>query len=212
MDSYVNAKGHSYGAWYVVKEATCTEDGQKRRDCQNCAHFETEVIAAIGHNYTSKVTAPTCTEQGYTTHTCANCGDCYVDSYVDALGHNHVVTDSRNATCTEDGYITYTCHCGDTYTDVIGATGHSYVDGACEHCGEKDPDAVVTLMGDVNGDGKVNYLDAMLIAQYYVGDITAEDLDATVADVNGDGKINYLDAMLVAQYYVGDIDSFPAEG
>ena len=212
VDSYVNAKGHSYGAWYVVKEATCTEDGQKRRDCQNCAHFETEVIAAIGHNYTSKVTAPTCTEQGYTTHTCANCGDCYVDSYVDALGHNHVVTDSRNATCTEDGYITYTCHCGDTYTDVIGATGHSYVDGACEHCGEKDPDAVVTLMGDVNGDGKVNYLDAMLIAQYYVGDITAEDLDATVADVNGDGKINYLDAMLVAQYYVGDIDSFPAEG
>ena len=30
------------------------------------------------------------------------------------------------ATCTEDGFITYTCACGDTYTEVIPATGHSH--------------------------------------------------------------------------------------
>ena len=210
VDSYVNATGHSYGAWYTVKEATCTEDGQKRHDCANCDHFETEVIAAIGHNYNSAVTDPTCTEQGYTTHTCANCGDSYIDSYVDALGHNHVVTDSVEATCTEDGYITYTCHCGDSYTEVLEATGHSYVDGACEHCGEADPDA--TLLGDANGDGTINYLDAMLIAQYYVGDIGAEDLALSAADVNGDGTVNYLDAMMIAQYYVGDIEEFPRKG
>ena len=210
VDSYVNATGHSYGAWYTVKDATCTEDGQKRHDCANCDHFKTEVIAAIGHNYNSVVTAPTCTEQGYTTHTCANCGDSYVDSYVDALGHNHVVTDSVAATCTEDGYITYTCHCGDSYTEVLEATGHSYVDGACEHCGEADPDA--TLLGDANGDGTINYLDAMLIAQYYVGDIGEEDLALSAADVNGDGTVNYLDAMMIAQYYVGDIEEFPRKG
>ena len=65
-------------------------------------------------------------------------------------------------------------------------------------------------MGDVNGDDVVNYLDAMMIAQYYVGDITGFDLNLVVADVNGDGVVNYLDAMMIAQYYVGDIDSFPA--
>lgn len=65
-----------------------------------------------------------------------------------------------------------------------------------------------TLLGDVNGDGAINYLDAMLIAQYYVGDITEEGLDVSAADVNGDGVVNYLDAMLVAQFYVGDIESF----
>lgn len=63
-------------------------------------------------------------------------------------------------------------------------------------------------MGDANGDGAINYLDAMLVAQYYVGDITDADLNLNAADVNGDGQVNYLDAMMIAQYYVGDIDSF----
>lgn len=76
---------------------------------------------------------------------------------------------------------------------------------------DQDTASTVTI-GDANGDGVVNYLDAMLIAQYYVGDIADADLDLIAADVNGDGVVNYLDAMMVAQYYVGDIDSFPAEG
>ena len=46
------------------------------------------------HTYESTVTAPTCTEQGYTTYTCT-CGDSYVDTYVDALGHNY-----ENGKCT----------------------------------------------------------------------------------------------------------------
>ena len=209
IEEYYDPWGHSYGSWYVEIAATCTEEGLNRRDCWSCDHYETKVVPAAGHSYTSAVTAPTCTEQGYTTHTCVNCNDFYVDSYVDALGHDHVVTDSKNATCTGEGYTTYTCHCGDSYTEILEATGHSYVDGNCEHCGEKDPNAA--RMGDANGDGTVNYLDAMLIAQYYVGDIGDEDLDLSAADVNGDGVVNYLDAMMVAQYYVGDIDSFPAE-
>lgn len=56
--------------------------------------------------------------------------------------HNHVISDSKDATCTEDGYVTYTCECGDSYTETVPATGHSYVDGVCEHCGEADPDYV----------------------------------------------------------------------
>lgn len=49
------------------------------------------------HTYESTVTAPTCTEQGYTTYTCT-CGDSYVDTYVDALGHNY-----ENGKCTVCG-------------------------------------------------------------------------------------------------------------
>ena len=37
--------------------------------------------------------------------------------------YNAVTVD---ATCTEDGSVTYTCQCGDTYTEVIKATGHNY--------------------------------------------------------------------------------------
>ncbi len=209
VDTYVDATGHSFGTWYVVIEATCTEDGQKRHDCVNCDHYETAVISATGHNYTSAVTAPTCTEQGFTTYTCVSCGDSYVDTYVDALGHDHVMTDSKDATCTENGCVTYVCHCGDSYTEAIPATGHSYVDGECEYCGEADPDAI--LVGDANGDDAINHLDAMLIARYYVGLIGDDDLNLTAADVNGDGRVDYLDAMMVAQFYVGMIDSFPAD-
>ena len=49
------------------------------------------------HIYTFAVTEPTCTEQGYTTHTCS-CGDSYIDSYVNALGHDY-----KDGVCTRCG-------------------------------------------------------------------------------------------------------------
>lgn len=51
---------------------------------------------------------------------------------IEPAPHTHdygegVVT--KEATCTEDGVKTFTCECGDTYTEVIPATGHSYDEG-----------------------------------------------------------------------------------
>ena len=62
MDSYVNATGHSYGAWKVTVNPTCTEAGTERRDCDVCDYYETRTVAATGHEYKSVVTEPTCTE------------------------------------------------------------------------------------------------------------------------------------------------------
>jgi len=61
--------------------------------------------------------------------------------------------------------------------------------------------------GDVNNDGLVNVVDALLIAQYYVG-LYLFGFDAVYADTNCDGDINIVDALLIAQYYVGLIDTF----
>ena len=44
-------------------------------------------------------------------------------------------------TCTEDGVKTLSCECGETKTEVIPASGHTYVEGKCE-CGEADPNYV----------------------------------------------------------------------
>ena len=41
--------GHVYGAWKVVRKATCTEDGIKERVCQECGHTESAAIPATGH-------------------------------------------------------------------------------------------------------------------------------------------------------------------
>ncbi len=64
------------------------------------------------------------------------------------------------------------------------------------------------MIGDVNVDSKVDIVDALLVAKYYVGacDCVA---DPAVADVNLDGKADIVDALVIAQYYVGLVSSLP---
>ena len=66
------------------------------------------------------------------------------------------------------------------------------------------------LLGDVDGDGEISTLDALLVLQYYTGAVTEADLNLFVADVDGDGDINTLDALMILQYYTGAIEAFPA--
>ena len=40
--------------------------------------------------------------------------------------HDYHETHRVDPTCTEDGYVEYTCDCGDSYTDPLPATGHSW--------------------------------------------------------------------------------------
>lgn len=145
---------HVWGEW-TETPATCTEDGFRTRTCSLCHEVETQTLSALGHDYQTVVTAPTCTEQGYTTHTCSRCHDSYVNTYVDALGHDwstndctqqatcsrcdavrpagtHVWSDwtvTKEATCTEDGSKTRSCtSCGHQEMQAIPAPGHDWGD------------------------------------------------------------------------------------
>ena len=62
--------------------------------------------------------------------------------------------------------------------------------------------------GDVNSNGDISIVDALLVAQFYVN-LDPENFDSSVADVNGDNDIDIVDALLIAQYYVQLITSFP---
>ena len=64
---------------------------------------------------------------------------------------------------------------------------------------------------DVNGDGKVDSLDAMLIYACHNGKKALSEKQRLVADVNGDGKVDSFDAMLVYAYHNGKIKKFPIE-
>ena len=145
---------HNWGEW-TETPATCTQDGSRTRTCSLCHEVETQTISALGHDYQTVVTTPTCTEQGYTTHTCSRCHDSYVNTYVDALGHDwstndctqqatcsrcdavrpagtHVWSDwtvTKEATCTEDGSKTRSCtSCGHQEMQAIPAPGHDWGD------------------------------------------------------------------------------------
>lgn len=43
----IPAKGHDYGDWVIVKEATSDEDGEKERTCNNCGFTESKTIAKL---------------------------------------------------------------------------------------------------------------------------------------------------------------------
>ena len=64
---------------------------------------------------------------------------------------------------------------------------------------------VATECGDVNSNGTIDIVDALIIAQYYVG-LDPSNFDSSVADVNGDGNIDIMDALPVTQLYVGLMD------
>ena len=67
------------------------------------------------------------------------------------------------------------------------------------------------LLGDVDGDGDVDNLDAMMVLQYDAMLITKDDLDLSVGDVDGDGDVDNVDAMLILQFDAELISAFPAE-
>lgn len=60
---------------------------------------------------------------------------------------------------------------------------------------------VLARRGDVNGDGRTNSSDALLILQYSVGKIT--EINSKYADANHDGRINSSDALIALQISVG---------
>ena len=45
----VDATGHTWGEWKVIKEATTTETGKKERVCERCDYKETAVISMISN-------------------------------------------------------------------------------------------------------------------------------------------------------------------
>ena len=48
-DVVIPALDHSYGEWYTYVEATCTEDGEERRECSRCDWYESRIVPATGH-------------------------------------------------------------------------------------------------------------------------------------------------------------------
>ena len=49
-----------------------------------------------------------------------------------------------------------------------------------------------SVCGDTNTDASVDIVDALLVAQYYVG-LNPAGFDSSEADVNGDGAVNVQD-------------------
>ena len=87
---------------------------------------------------------------------------------------------------------------------IITVTSRSGLSSKCQiHVIEKQQ-----ILGDVNEDGEINFLDAIMVLRYDAEIIELEESQLKVADVNGDGEVNFLDAIMILRYDAEIISSF----
>ena len=126
-----NKDVHQWQEGEIVLKPTCTKEGSLIYTCSICKATKTEVLKALGHDYSKDWTIDkkaTCTESGSKSHHCIRCDSKSDVTVIPKLSHNYdngVITTSP--TCTKDGVKTYTCKdCKTAKTEVIKALGHDY--------------------------------------------------------------------------------------
>ena len=142
---------HTWDEGKYSVEPTCKDAGKKLFTCTDCGDTKTVAVKSLGHDYKLVSTDPaTCTTSVINHYACSRCGDKVDQEDKDhpALGHDWKKNDDgtvtcqrcgqthehkwdteviRNVSCTEDGLTRHTCSiCGDTYDDVVKATGHTW--------------------------------------------------------------------------------------
>ena len=93
---------------------------------------------------------------------------------------------------------------------VVGAYGRNRSTGAAYvYKGFAESNQVI---GDPNGDGAINVLDMVAIANHIIG-VDLLDLEQQgLADCNGDGAVNVLDMMAIANIIIGVFEECPGGG
>lgn len=64
------------------------------------------------------------------------------------------------------------------------------------------------VLGDANGDGSVDFADAILVLKHDAGISALNGNNLTVADANGNGTVDFADAILILKYDAGLIKDF----
>lgn len=154
-------------------------------------------------------------------------GEGYVKQFKIFCKHTDVTRKvAKPATCTAEGKYNVTCNfCGDNFNEAIPAKGHTetgkWVIGKrptitstgskymlCKTCKTKiKTETIGKAYPDINGDGKVNSTDALIVLRYAVelGSDIKTDEQFMNADTNGDGKVNSMDALTILRISVGAV-------
>lgn len=62
--------------------------------------------------------------------------------------------------------------------------------------------------GDANGDGNIDFVDALLVLKHDAGTASLSGDNLTAADTNNDGEVDFVDALLILKYDAGLITDF----
>ena len=160
-------------------------------------------ITAEGGKYTGAVQFDLTATQGLTN------GSQYLVLMLKVAGENTVPTAENiyyinQKAAAADGKLAFTNEGGDPIypMDLVNGTYSIYIVGEGKNFNAAKADASFTYeagytLGDVNNDGKINALDAILILRAAVDLTNLNDVQEKAADMNGDGRVNALDAIEV---------------
>lgn len=59
------------------------------------------------------------------------------------------------------------------------------------------------IKGDINGDGRITYLDSLIIGYSIIGLVNLTGDAFVAADINGDGNITISDSALIVRHLLG---------
>ena len=186
----IKATGHKWSAWEVTKEASETEEGSRRRVCENDkTHVEIEVIPVLAHVHKlSKTEAKkaSCTENGNKEYyVCSGCKKLFADAdaakeinkedtVIKATGHKAEKIAGKAATYTENG-ITEGSKCSICGTVIV----------AQKVIPKKD------IKGDVKNPTSVNRVEKKITGNRSDGDIKDSTFNSLQLRAKKAGK-NYI--------------------
>ena len=147
-----NKDVHQWQEGEIVLKPTCTKEGSLIYTCSICKATKTEVLKALGHDYSKDWTIDkkaTCTESGSKSHHCTRCDSKSDVTVISKLSHDWILTSTVNPTRDHEGKKVYTCNlCKETKEESIpklvgkwvsNSVGkwYEYSDGTYENSGFK---------------------------------------------------------------------------
>lgn len=170
------AEAHTYKV-VSETEATCTVKGEKVSECEVCKHQVKEEIPVVDHTFGKAEKM----DDKFHKQTCEVCGT--------TVGFEHTYGDwtvTTEPTLTDKGEKERVC--------------------TVEGCDAKETAEVEKLkypVGDVNGNGKVEAVDARMVLQHVANLRELSAAELTRADITGDGQVKATDARKILQIVAG---------
>ena len=213
-------------------EATCTEDGYKKVWCEVCDEIIiNERYVATGHSYEITEVPPTETEQGYIRYYCTVCESerfDYIDPVVErynVLGtvqsfgseedvvrvlvvsaENSEISFSKEITGNNNGYYIFENLVEGDYIITISKSDHVVREYRVTL---EDENLIhnmkIHMVGDVNGDGRVNTVDVARANAHAKGANRLSGYEFECANVNGDTKLNTIDVAKMNAHAKGTV-------
>ena len=191
----IKALGHNWSNGSITTEPTCTDTGLKVFDCSQCDMTKTETLKEFGHSYGDWIIDREATEtvSGSKHRECSKCNETET-MVIPVIGHEHSYTSKVTPpSCVEEGYTTHSCSCGDYYVDTYtNMIEHSYSNGYCTGCGQKDPSIPTYTTEDFSS----------LVTKLFTGIYTGEERYNKICDaINIYNSLSTEEKAIVAAKY-----------